>query len=97
MTTWLTRDEAAAYCGLKISRFNELVRLCKIPWGGSSMRRKYDRDVLDFWLRRRFQPQPEEQKRRGRRGRQGAYPQLREVLGQIDSKGGLVRLYDRIT
>ena len=91
MSPWLTSDEAAAYCGLELSSFNETARECGIDWRGKERRRLYHRDVLDVWINRRFVPNIEEPAGRGR----GVSPALRAQLAKMPGAKRLLKLYDR--
>lgn len=48
-TPWLRVDEAAAYCGVVRSTFEERCR--ELPHGGSRKLRLYHVTVLDAWLK----------------------------------------------
>lgn len=48
-TPWLTVDEAAAYCGMARSTFQEKAE--NVPHGGSRGMRRYDCRVLDQFIR----------------------------------------------
>lgn len=48
---WLTYEEAAAYTKLAHSTLHKLVSARRIPVYGSRHRRRFNREMLDLWIR----------------------------------------------
>lgn len=65
---WLRIDEAAAYCGISRSCFDDRARESDLPHGGDGRMRLYHTEVLDRWLNgllaAPFAPQPKRRQRR---------------------------------
>lgn len=51
---WLTPKEAAGYCKISLSLFNQLRRKLPIKFGGTLRRPRFHKDELDYWMRNMF-------------------------------------------
>jgi len=51
---WLTPKEAADYCKISLSLFNQIRRSVPIQSGGTQRRPRFHRDELDYWMRMMF-------------------------------------------
>lgn len=60
---WLTPKEAAAYCKISLSLFNQLRRQISIKTGGTRRRPRFHTDELDHWMRHIFETYHDEIKR----------------------------------
>ena len=47
---WLRIDEAAVYCGMSRSAFDDRAKAVGLPHGGNDWMRLYHVDILDKWL-----------------------------------------------
>jgi len=57
ISPWLAPQEAADYCGISLSMFNQLRRELPIQVGGTPRRPRFHVDELDYWMRKNFQPE----------------------------------------
>ena len=60
---WLTPKEAAAYCKISLSLFNQLRGKIPLRAGGTRRRPRFHRDELDHWMRLMFETYDNEIKR----------------------------------
>ena len=51
---WLTPEEAAQYCRLSLSLFNQKRKEVPIKFGGTQRRPRFHRDELDYWMQNGF-------------------------------------------
>lgn len=52
---WFTPREAADYCKVSLSFFNQKRKELPIKAGGSMRRPRFHKDELDFWMANNFQ------------------------------------------
>ena len=58
---WLTPKEAAQYCRISLSLFNQKRRDLNLKHGGTPRRPRFHKDELDHWMNKRFTEQIEPQ------------------------------------
>jgi hypothetical protein len=51
---WLTPKEAARYCRISLSLFNQKRKEVPIKVGGTQRRPRFHRDELDYWMQNGF-------------------------------------------
>jgi len=51
---WLTPKEAAPYCRISLSLFNQKRRQLNLKRGGTPRRPRFHKDELDYWMNKRF-------------------------------------------
>jgi hypothetical protein len=51
---WFTPEEAARYCKISLSLFNQKRRELPIKVGGTSRRPRFHKSQLDYWMERGF-------------------------------------------
>jgi hypothetical protein len=51
---WLTPKEAADYCKISLSLFNQLRKKIPIKVGGTVRRPRFHKDELDYWMSNMF-------------------------------------------
>jgi hypothetical protein len=51
---WLTPKEAAQYCRISLSLFNQKRRELNLKHGGTPRRPRFHKDELDYWMNKRF-------------------------------------------
>jgi len=66
-TPWLTPDEAAFYCRISPSLFNQLRKEVPIKTGGRPRRPRFHRKELDHWMERGFKQEDTFQKGKEKR------------------------------
>jgi hypothetical protein len=58
-TPWLTPKEAANYCKISLSLFNQIRRKIPIKIGGTMRRPRFHKDELDYWMGNMFKTERE--------------------------------------
>jgi hypothetical protein len=51
---WLTPKEAAQYCRISLSLFNQKRRELNLKHGGTPRRPRFHKYELDYWMNKRF-------------------------------------------
>ena len=68
---WLTPKEAAQYCRISLSLFNQKRRALSLKHGGTPRRPRFHRDELDYWMNKLFREDVEPENRLVRNPKSG--------------------------